>query len=132
MQGMSSVYAGDDICAHLAAAPDGTCLSMSGRTFHIPEGNNGIPYAWASFPMFPAHGMVEKTNVNTGLFSLKPAAVGASMRGMSGRNKGLSDARVKLGPQQCIVLDSSCENFQFRNVTFTGMPLPAVITCHVL
>ena len=94
--------------------------------FHFPEasGNAGIPYAWASFPMFPAHGMVEKSNVNTGLFSLKPAGAGATMRGITGRNKVLADARVQLGPQQCIVLDASSENFQFRNVTFTGAYCP--------
>jgi hypothetical protein len=120
MQGTSSVFTGEDILGHITGAPDGSCMSMGGNNFRVPESLGNIPHAWATFPMIPCHNVADTSNINSGLFSLKCAAVGASMRGMHGRNKTLSDARVQLAPQQCVVLDGSCENFQFRHVTFIG------------
>jgi isoaspartyl peptidase/L-asparaginase-like protein (Ntn-hydrolase superfamily) len=83
--------------------------------------NAGAQDRWQSAPLYPKRSPVTFKNVEAGLYSLSTFERKPSICSISAVKAAVSDAKVVMEENECIVLDENCADLAFTDCIFKGM-----------
>lgn len=105
------------------------CLPQ-GMSITLPSSQS-----WQSVPLYPQHNFIESYTPENGALSGAPPELcclapmtekfGGVVLQLEATNALLQAGTLKLPPNVALVLDSTCNDVQFQDLTFTGVWLPS-------
>lgn len=126
-----------DMCMMASELPEGGSLSLVNQALHMPDAARCVALSASQEPvpvaeslaatLWPRAAAITQKSLQQGLFSLQKGEKGAVVCPIRGGEKMLADMDLHLGPDNVIVLGSSCKNVKLRNVAFFGARLPPLV-----
>jgi hypothetical protein len=108
------------LCSFLCNASEGSVMSFGCSEFRMHATNAGAQHRWQSAPLYPKRSPVTFKNVEAGLYKLNAFDRKPSICSISAVKAAVSDAKIVMEENECIVLDESCADLAFTDCIFTG------------